>query len=189
MLFPLLGDAVARRADRPIVQRLLYGTAAFIVAGVAVVATQVRFEWLHPAIAAVMRNDPIIDAVDWTSLRDDLAARGLLQTVPVVGVPNWRDAGKIAYVLGPRVTTLCLNRDCRQFAIAFPPARHIGDDLLILAPEHGGRVPAELGGAFDGLAPRPDAPIINAGRTLRQVSVFLARRLRFWPPAIREGAR
>jgi len=182
MLFPLLGDAVARRADRPIVQRLLYGTAAFIVAGVAVVATQVRFEWLHPAIAAVMRNDPTIDAVDWTSLRDDLTARGLLQTVPVVGAPDWRDAGKIAYALGPRVTTLCLNRDCRQFAIAFPPERHIGDDVLILAPEHADRVREELASAFDEIQMLPPAAIRHARRTLRSVSVFRGQHLRAWPP-------
>ena len=63
----------------------------------------------------------------------------------IVGVPDWRDAGKIAYALGPDVTTLCLNRDARQFGIAWPPARFIGADMLILAPEHGERVVAELG--------------------------------------------
>ena len=140
MLFPLLGDAVARRLDRPAVRRLLAGTAVFVVLGVAVVATQVRFDWLRPVIAAVARKDPDIDAVDWTSLRDELAARNLLRPGMIVGVPDWRDAGKIAYALGPDVTTLCLNRDARQFGIAWPPARFIGADMLILAPEHGERV-------------------------------------------------
>ena len=49
MLFPLLGDAVARRLDRPAVRRALAGTAVFVVLGMAVVATQVRFDWLHSA--------------------------------------------------------------------------------------------------------------------------------------------
>jgi 4-amino-4-deoxy-L-arabinose transferase-like glycosyltransferase len=182
MLFPLLGDAVARRLDRPMVQRLLAGTAVFVVLGMAVVATQVRFDWLRPVIAAVMRNDPDIEAVDWTSLRDELAARNLLRPGMIVGVPDWRDAGKIAYALGPDVTTLCLNRDARQFGIAWPPAHFIGADVLILAPEHRERVAADLGPAFDGIEPLPDASIRHAGRTLRTVAVFQARRLRGWPP-------
>jgi 4-amino-4-deoxy-L-arabinose transferase-like glycosyltransferase len=182
MLFPLLGAAVAHRLDRPAVRHLLVGTAIFVVLGVAVVATQVRFDWLRPVIAAVASKDPDIDAVDWSSLRDELAARNLLRPGMIVGVPDWRDAGKIAYALGPDSTTLCLNRDGRQFGIASPPARFIGADMLILAPEHGERVVAELGPIFDSIERLPEASIRNAGRTLRTVAVFQARRLRVWPP-------
>jgi 4-amino-4-deoxy-L-arabinose transferase-like glycosyltransferase len=182
MLFPLLGDGVAQRLDQPVVRRLLYGTGAFVVAAATVVATQVRFAWLHPAIAAITRNDPTVDAIDWTSLRDDLTTRGLLRPGTIVGVPNWRDAGKIAIALGPDVTTLCLNRDCRQFAIAFPPEHFIGTDVLILAPEHGERVPAEIGAAFDGVMLMSGSAIRHAGRTLQPVAVFQATRLRVWPP-------
>ena len=112
---------------------------------VAVVATQVRFDWLHPLIAAVTRKDPghRRDRLDLAPRR--AAARNLLPPGTIVGVPNWRDAGKIAYALGPDVTTLCLNRDARQFGIAWPPAHFVGADVLILAPEHGERVAAELG--------------------------------------------
>jgi 4-amino-4-deoxy-L-arabinose transferase-like glycosyltransferase len=182
MLFPLLGAAVARRLDQPIVHRLLFGTAAFVVVTVTVIATQVRFEWLHPAISAFTRKDPTIDAVDWTSLRDDLAARGLLRPGTVVGVPNWRDAGKISYALGPDVTTLCLNRDCRQFGIAYPPTEHVGGDVLILAPEHADRVPDELRSVFDDIEPLPATAIRHVGLTLQQVSVFRGHHLRGWPP-------
>jgi hypothetical protein len=183
MLFPLLGDAVARRLDRPWVRHLLVGTAVFVVLAVAVVATQVRFDWLHPALAAVTRSDPDVDAIDWTSLRHELETRDLLPPGMIVGVPNWRDAGKVAYALGPEVTTLCLNRDARQFGIAEPPTRFLGADVLILAPEHGDRVPAELGGAFDAIERLPDASVIHAGRTLLHVAVFRGRRLHAWPPS------
>jgi 4-amino-4-deoxy-L-arabinose transferase-like glycosyltransferase len=182
MLFPLLGGAVAHRLDQPIVRRLLLGTAAFVVMSAATVATQVRFELLHPVVAAFARRDPAIEAIDWTLLRGDLAARGLLRAGTVVGVPNWRDAGKIAYALGPEVRTLCLNRDCRQFAMAYPPARFIGNDLLILAPDNPERVPGELGGSFASLTQLPDSAIRQAGRTLRPVAVFDARYLIAWPP-------
>jgi hypothetical protein len=182
MLFPLLGDAVARRLDQPVVRRLVGGTGVFVVLAVVVVATQVRFDWLHPAVAAVTRTDPDIDAIDWTSLGHELEARDLLPPGTIVGVPNWRDAGKVAYALGPDVVTLCLSRDARQFGIAEPPARFIGADVLILAPEHGDRVPAELGGAFDVIERLPDASVTHAGRALLHVAVFRGRRLRVWPP-------
>ncbi len=183
MLFPLLGAAVAHRMDRPPVRRLLAGTAVFVVLGLTVVATQVRLDWLHPVIAALARKDPDIDAVDWSSLRDDLAARDLLRPGTIVGVPNWRDAGKIAYAVGPDMTTLCLSRDCRQFGFAWPPERFIGADVLILAPEHSERVVAELGPVFDSIAQLPDASIRHADRTLQMVAVYQARRLRAWPPS------
>jgi hypothetical protein len=183
MLFPLLGDAVARRLDRLVVRRLLIGTAVFVVLALAVVATQVRFDWLHPELAAVTRADPDVDAIDWTSLRHELETRDLLAPGTIVGVPNWRDSGKVAYALGPGVTTLCLNRDARQFGIAEPPTRFLGADVLILAPEHGDRVPAELGGAFDAIERLPDASVTHDGRTLLHVAVFHGRRLHAWPPS------
>jgi 4-amino-4-deoxy-L-arabinose transferase-like glycosyltransferase len=182
MLFPLLGAAVARRLGQPVVRRMLYGTGAFVVITVTVIGTQARWGWLHPAIAEFARSDPTIEAIDWTSLRDDLAARGLLRPGTVVGVPDWRDAGKIAYALGPGVTTVCLNRDCRQFGLADPPARFIGNDLLILAPEHPERVPVELGRAFATLAQLPGSAIRHAGWMLQPVAVFDARDLLGWPP-------
>ena len=182
LLCPLLGDAVARRLDQPTVRSLLAGTAVFVVLGVMVVAGQVRFDWLRPIIEVVARKDPDIDAVDWTSLRDELAARNLLPPGTIVGVPDWRDAGKIAYALGPDVTTLCLNRDARQFGIVSPPAHFIDADVLILAPEHGDQVAAVVGSVFDSIERLPDASIRHAGRTLRTVAVFQARRLRVWPP-------
>jgi 4-amino-4-deoxy-L-arabinose transferase-like glycosyltransferase len=177
MLFPLLGEAVARRMDQPPIRRLVWGTAGFVVLVMAVVATQVQFDWLP--IASFGRRDPDIEAINWTSLRDELA----LKPGAVVGVPNWRDAGKIAYALGPQVTTLCLNRDARQFGLAFPPARFVGDDILILAPEHGERVPNELGDMFDRIEPLAPVIVRHAGRTLMTVSVFRATGLRAWPPA------
>jgi 4-amino-4-deoxy-L-arabinose transferase-like glycosyltransferase len=174
MLFPLLGEAVAQRVGRPAVRRTLLGTAAFVVLAAAVVATQVRFDWLQPLIARVARDDPDIDAIDWTSLH---APPGT-----IVGVPNWRDAGKIAYALGPSVTVLCLNRDARQFGLAWPAQRHLGADMLILAPGPAQRVSQELQGSFAGFDRLPDQAILHAGRVLRKVAAFHARNLLAWPP-------
>ena len=176
MLFPLLGQAVEERIGQPPVRRLIWGTAGFVVLAVAVVATQVRFDWLP--LAQFVRRDPDIEAVDWTSLRAELA----LPPGAVVGVPNWRDAGKIAYALGPDVTTICLNRDARQFGFAVPAQRFVGRDMLILAPEHGDRVPQEFEGIFGAIEQLAPVPVRHAGRTLFSIAVFRASHLRAWPP-------
>jgi hypothetical protein len=182
MLFPLLGEAVAARLPHPWVRRALRDTAVFVVLTVAVVATQVRFDWLHPVIARVARHDPDLEAIDWTSLRTDLTSRGLLAPGTVVGVPDWRDAGKIAYALGPDVTVLCLNSDARQFGLADPPQGHIGQDVLLLVPEHADRAAQALAPVFDGIDALPPAPIRHTGRILAEVAVLRAHRLRAWPP-------
>jgi 4-amino-4-deoxy-L-arabinose transferase-like glycosyltransferase len=182
MLFPLLGEAVTTRLPHPWLRRVLHDTAIFVVLTVAVVATQVRFDWLHPVMARVARQDPDLEAIDWTSLRTDLSARGLLPPGTVVGVPDWRDAGKIAYALGPDITVLCLNRDARQFGLDDPPQRFVGHDVLLLVPEHAGRATHALAPAFDSIDMLPPAPIRQSGRTLAEVAVMQAHGLRAWPP-------
>jgi 4-amino-4-deoxy-L-arabinose transferase-like glycosyltransferase len=184
MLFPLLGEWVARHLDNRHVRRTLIGTAAALVAVVAVVAVQVRTDWLQPAVTAFAHGrDPDLDGIDWTSLRTDLAARGLLDRPGlVVGATNWRDAGKIAYALGPRVTVIVLNSDARQFGFGVTPADVIGQDVLIVALEHADRVAAEYGRSFASIEALPSAAISHAGQDIATVAVFLGHRLLAWPP-------
>lgn len=172
MLFPLLGDTLSRYVHRPAIRRTLLGTAALAIGAVAVISVQLSLGWLHPVIAAVARTDPTVAGIDWTSLRTELTARGLLHPGSVVGVPDWSDAGKVAYALGPSVTVVCLNHDSRQFGFAYPAAAFRGRDMLILAPDHAGRVPAELGADFAAMRRLPDATITHAGHVLEPVGVF-----------------
>jgi hypothetical protein len=163
------------------VRRAVAGTVALTLAAVAVIAVQLSTGWLHPVIAAVARKDPTIEGIDWTSLRGELTARGLLHAGSVVAVPNWRDAGKVAYALGPEITVLCLNRDSRQFGFAHPAAGFIGQHMLVVAPEHSDRVIAELGDAFSAIERLPDAAITHRGDVLRQAGVFEAHHFRGLP--------
>jgi hypothetical protein len=77
---------------------------------------------------------------------------------------------------------LCLNRDARQFGLADPPARFIGQDVLLLVPEHAARAAQALAPVFDGIDALPPAPIYHAGRVLAEVAVLRGHRLRAWPP-------
>ncbi len=184
MLFPLLGEWVARHIGNGHVRRTVIGTAAALVAIVVLVGVQVRTDWLHPIVAAFAHGqDPDLQGIDWTSLRPELAARGLLDRPGlVVAATNWRDAGKIAYALGPDVPVICLNTDAREFGFGLTPSDVIGKDVLILAPEHADRVPADYGGIFAAIAPLPPMVIRHAGHAIGTVAVFLGHHLLAWPP-------
>lgn len=168
MLFPLLGRFVAEAWDLRVVRTVIAATAAVWVVSMATVGTHIRIDWLHTIMPA---KDPTAEGLDWISLRDDLTARGLLAGGTIVGVPNWRDAGKIAHALGPDVTVICLNADSRQFGFASPARRWDGSDVLVLVADRADTVIPALGGKFDRLEPLPPSNVTLRGRTLKVVTV------------------
>jgi len=182
MLFPLLGQAVARRTQVAWVRRGIAATAALVLIAVSIVGLQTRFDVLGPALTLIARQDPTLEGIDWTSLRTDLTARGLLPSGTVVGVPSWRDAGKIGIGLGPEVTILCLHPDARQFGFAHPPAAFLGRDILILVVGNPAATETALSAVFERIERLDPAPISLRGRVLHQVTVMRGHRLLHWPP-------
>jgi hypothetical protein len=181
MLFPLLGVAVAR-GHAWLGRRVLTATAGFVVLVLAVVSIQIRTDWLGAIVAATARRDPDLEGIDWTSLRSQLAVRGLLsQPGLVIGADNWRDGGKIAYALGPDVTMLCLSQDARQFGFETDPSHYVGDDVLLLVLDHPEAARARLAPRFDRIETLPPATITLRGRVLQTVSVLRGVHLRAWP--------
>jgi 4-amino-4-deoxy-L-arabinose transferase-like glycosyltransferase len=175
MLFPLLGRFVSSHWDRGAVRASIVGSAALCLVSVTVIATQLQFDWLRALMPA---KDPTAEGVDWTSLRDDLTARGLLHPGAVVGVPNWRDAGKIAHALGPGVTVICLNSDSRQFGFAVPTDQWIGANVLLLIVDHPDTVIPALNDRFERIEMLPPAAVTLRGRTLKTATVAIGERLR-----------
>jgi hypothetical protein len=177
MLFPLLGEAIARRSDRVWIRRLIAGTAALVLAAVTVIATQIQFDWLGDSLAAVMRRDPTQEGADWTSLRDDLRARGLLPAGTVAAAFSWRDAGKIGYALGPDVTMLCLSKDSRQFGFAHPVRAFVGQTMVLLVPDPADRTVQEAKRWFRDIQALPGVSVRLHGRVLQTVTVLLGEGL------------
>ncbi|WP_158258494.1 glycosyltransferase family 39 protein [Rhodopila globiformis] len=172
MLFPLLGETIARHLDRRWVRRMIVFTAALELAAVATIALQMQFDWLGGSLAAVMRKDPTDEGLDWRSVRQDLDARGLLLPGGLAAAMNWRDAGKLGYALGPQTTMLCLNRDSRQFGFADPAGRFYGRDAVVLLADPSGRSVDEARRWFDSVDVLPDAAVRLDGRVLRTVRVL-----------------
>jgi hypothetical protein len=181
MLLPLLGDAIARRRQASRLVRIWLGaTATFVILGVALVASEVRFNWL-PGLVEEFRfgRDPDLDVVDWTSLRTELEKRGFLDRPGlVVATMKWHEAGKIDYALGGRIPVICLGPDARQYGLTANSDDYIGADVLIVAPRHSSaQTESQLGGRFDVIEPIAPATVMHAGRPAMELPLFIGHRL------------
>ncbi len=177
MLFPLLGRAIAERVDVAWVRRTVAGSAILVLVSITVIATQNQFDWLGGRLATVMRSDPTAEGLDWTSLRNDLAARDLLPPGTVAAALNWRDAGKIGRGLGPDATMLCLNIDARQFGVADPLRAFAGQDVLVLVLGPVDKAVVEAKPWFQTVEVLPSTSVRLDGRVLRTVTVLRGRGL------------
>ena len=140
MLFPLLGAEVAARlrAGAPRLRRVILGTIALMVFALALVGTEMRFNWVSaifgPALLA--RGTDVSGGIDWNGLGPQLRARGLLSTPNlVIAVTRWNDAGKVDYALGGHIPVTVLAEDSREFGIVAPASRFVGRPMLILVPD------------------------------------------------------
>ncbi|MGH7028900.1 MAG: glycosyltransferase family 39 protein [Stellaceae bacterium] len=188
MLLPLLGDAIARRrADRRRVGRWLAASAVFVVFVATIVATDVRFDWL-PAIVR-LDQDPALAAVDWVSLPQQFAERGLLDRPGlVVAATRWLDAGKIDYALHGRAKVICLGDDPREYGVIAPVADYAGADVLIVAPRVSpAQIAARFGRLFDRIDTLPPAMVLHDGRPALRVPLYLGHRLRAPDKTARAG--
>ena len=176
MLFPALGAWAAGWRPRT-VRRWSGATALLLAVGLLVATSEVRFNWLARIAPGL---DPGLQARDWTPLRQELAARGLLGRP--IGVPNWSDTGKVAYALGPDIVVLCMNPDAREFAFAPGPEAHIGEDILLVAPRQTpARIAASLAADFESIETLTPARLRLSGRSDVDIPLYLAHRLRHWP--------
>lgn len=182
MLLPLLGDAVARYRQNSRALRIsLAATAAFVVLGTALFAGEVRFNWLPDRLAGFpLGRDPSLDIVDWTSLRKELADRGLLDRPGlVVAATRWSEAGKIDYALGGRIPVICLGPDARQYGLIAHRDDYAGADVLIVAPRLAVETAVkQFSPLFDRIEPISPATIAHSGAPAMEVSLLVGHQLR-----------
>jgi hypothetical protein len=178
MLYPLLGQAIAKRARAPWLRRTVNVTAGLLLGAMLVIATQIQFDWLGARLAPLLHKDPTAEGLDWRSVRADLASRGLLPPRTIAAAFNWRDAGKFGYALGPDVTMLCLCSDAREFGFGHPPAQDAGQTVLLLTLDAAPRAMALAAPWFASVDTLPETLIRLHGRVLAPVTVLLGHGLR-----------
>lgn len=118
---------------------------------------------LPPRLAAL---DDTRESIDWTPLRDLLAAEGLLDRPDVILVTNrWHQAGKADAAIQGRLPVLCLCADPRNLAFGRDQAAHRGATAVILAnPEFLKQPPQVYGGQFAAMEPWRQVILGRGGR-------------------------
>lgn len=186
MLYPLLGAWLAaafRRATWPRRWALAAGAAlvglVFLAVGHA--ATGLGRVWFPGLLA----KDPTLEALEWTSLRPELQARGLLDHPGLfVLAPHWITGGKLDHGLGGALPVVVFGPDQRHFAFRQDLGLLVGRDALIMGPEaQVTRVLPALADYFDHLEELPPLALGRGGRPEVALRLFLGRRLRQPPPA------
>jgi 4-amino-4-deoxy-L-arabinose transferase-like glycosyltransferase len=177
MLAPLMGAALARYDARAL--RLgLVGTAVFLSVALGVLGTEARYNWMsHGFETFAMDIDPDIEIVDWTSLRTELAQRGLLgRPGLIVAATKWYEAGKIDYALEGSSKVICLGSDPRQYGMSVGDTGEDGADVLIIAPRKTlAAIMGQFGTLFENITLLPPATVLHNGRPAMLLPLFLGR--------------
>jgi hypothetical protein len=138
MLYPVLGDFLARAKAEEVTTRRRWAVASVVlfvlVAAIAVghTATGLGKVWFPAAFA---RGDPTLDAVEWTPLYSELKARGYLDRKDMfVIAPHWMEAGRIDQAFGgePPVIVAGALTEPKNFAFRREPKSLLGRDALII---------------------------------------------------------
>jgi hypothetical protein len=169
---------VAKRlaAGAPRLRRGIAATAALLLVGLGLAGTQMRLNWVT-AVAGpgfLARAKDVAGGVNWTSLRPELEARGLLAPPGlVVAVTRWNDAGKIDYALDGSLPVVVLAADAREYGIVSPADRYLGHPMLILVPRSDASALSErLAPMFERITVEQPVPLRFGGYNLMNLSVL-----------------
>ena len=133
MLFPVLGDALAR-SGRAWPTRWAAISAGVLAALWALAASDAATAWVKDAFPRLFpKTDPTYEAMDWSRLRTALDRAGLLgKPGQFVVAAEWNEAGKIDQAVGDVEPVLVFSRDPREYAFRADSAQFIGHDALII---------------------------------------------------------
>jgi 4-amino-4-deoxy-L-arabinose transferase-like glycosyltransferase len=177
MLFPLLGDWAAglQGAAAYWLRRVAGFTAFLLAAAVALMIAALGFS-VFPQISKFSPpgKSPLLQAIDWNSVRTELASRGALDNPHLaIATLRWYDAGKIGYALRGRIPVTVFGPEPHQFGISTPPSALLGRDILIIAmPGDISAIASEYGPYFTSIAAAPALTVTDHGATLLVIPVL-----------------
>ena len=180
MLYPLLGDLLARKAkDHVWPRRWALASAVFLVGASTLLASQAATGWVkHLAPSLFAKGDPSLETLAWDDLRTVLAETGLLKRASFVAAVRWNEAGRIELALDHALPVLALTQDPRHFAFRYDPAAFVGRDALIVGSANAVAENIELlRPYFLHLTPGPIVQIKRGGRPEIELHVVYAERL------------
>lgn len=183
LLFPALGDLLDRHRNARWLRPSAIATAGLVVVGLGVVSLEVRTGALSRLVPALAREQPALQAVDWTGLRDELRRRGLLGRPDlVVAAPQWHAAGKVDYALSGALPVFCLCTDARQYGVVHPAQAYVGSDVLIVLPPGSRRDPlVQYADAFAAIEPAGTVDVGPIGGEAARLRLYLGHDFRGLP--------
>ena len=142
--FPLMG-AWAQDISVPVrsLRRYAILSVALLAMLTAGTVVEARTGWLWRLLPAGT-TDPTLEAFDWSGLAK---APLLKPSPPFVISTGWREAGKIALALGPRIPVFVVSNDPRGWAFVKGGEEMVGRDGVLVAR------PSELPAVRAALAP------------------------------------
>jgi len=135
MLFPLVGEMLARNADEHTwPQRWAQGSAALLVGLCALLASHTATGWVKGVAPSLFaKGDPTVESLEWNELRSELVKRGLLNRAAFVVALRWNEAGKIELALDHALPVMVFTQDPRNYAFRADPAAYVGRDAVVVA--------------------------------------------------------
>jgi len=159
---------------------LLFPIAVVLLLAAVIGVSHAATGWMaRLAPAAFARGDPSLEAVEWSGLREALAARGWLgrKDLFIVSV-QWLEAGKIDYALHGALPVLVFTQDPRHFAFRHDPADLLGMDAVIVGRARNMRNAAgDLAAYFERIEPLPPAWVGRGGAREIELPMLYAHRL------------
>jgi 4-amino-4-deoxy-L-arabinose transferase-like glycosyltransferase len=184
LLTPLVGEAITRRAPagQARARTVAIGTGAFVLALFGVYVSEVRWNWAPTSFQhGAPKWDPNLEAGDWSSLPAVFAQRGYLGRPNLVFAgTDWRDIGKLDYVLGGRVPVTGMDGDVREYRFQGAGEPPIGADVIIFGPRRPelADLQTRYAAQFDAVEALAPAPIVHAGRLVTTMPLYLGHRYR-----------
>ena len=181
LLFPLLGDLLARAARRkPWPVAWAAAAFAFILIVGAAAADDAASGWLGQRFpSAFRRGDPTAESIEWSQLRGPIAREPVVhQPGAFIAALKWNEAGKVDQAAGDLAPVAVISDDPRQFAYRHPLAGFVGGDALIV-----GRIEtvkarwADLSRRFQSVSMLPPVAIGRDGHGEILVGLALGRGL------------
>jgi hypothetical protein len=180
MLYPVLGDHLAREAavrSRPRTWAII--SAALLVGIVVVLGAHAATGFAKLLVpAAFASGDPTLEAYEWTPLHDELQRRGLLEKTGlfvVSGSPI--DIGKIDQALHDAMPMQVFG-ESKEYAFRYDPKTLLGHDALIISRrDRAAKLTAALGPYFESMEELPPFAFGRSGMKEVDLQIFYARAL------------
>jgi hypothetical protein len=181
MLFPVLGDHLAREAQVRSRPRTWAVTSAALLVGLAALFLVNASTGFSKLVAPSLfpEGDPTLEAYEWTPLHDELRRRGFLDGNKRLFVVSgsWIDIGRIDQALHDALPMQVFG-ESKQYAFRYDPESLVGRDALVISRrDQADELARRLAGYFVSIQELPPFAFGRSGMKEIELRLFYARAL------------